>query len=226
MKYPADAAKNGFQGRVYVSFIVDTAGRVTNPQIARSIHFSLDREAIRIVRSLPAWKPGRQRGKPVSVEYTVPIPFFLKNAEMTNEEFENKTIDDNFQETTVSDVNRYVFSSARLGWINCDRFLRNRISTTGFSVFIDETQNCIVNIVFHRFKTIMRGAVKSRRITFSNVPLGEKITIVAFKIVEDQIFLAVKETLITDKEETELDFQLVTKNLLKKEIEKLNKLHP
>lgn len=225
MKYPAEAAKNGFQGRVYVSFIVDTAGRVTNPQIARSIHPSLDREAIRIVRSLPAWKPGRQRGKPVNVSYAVPIHFFLENAEMTNEEFESKVNDDNFHETTVTDVNRYVFSAARLGWINCDRFLRNTISSTGFSVLIDDTQNSIVNIVFHKYKTIMRGTVKSNRVTFSNVPLGEKITIVAFKVADDKIFLAVKETVITDKEETELDFQPVTKSLLKKEIEKLNKVH-
>ena len=71
----------------------------------------------------------------------------------------------------------------------------------------------------------MRGTVKSNRVTFSNVPLGEKITIVAFKVADDKIFLAVKETVITDKEETELDFQPVTKSLLKKEIEKLNKVH-
>ncbi len=224
LKYPADAAKNGFQGRVYVSFIVDTAGRVINPQIARSIHPSLDREAIRIVRSLPAWKPGRQRGKPVNVSYTIPIPFLLKNPELTNEEFESKVIDDNFQETTVSDVNRYVLNAARLGWINCDRFLRNKASTTSFSVLMNETQTSIVNIIFHRFKTIMRGTVESNRALFCNVPLGEEITIVAFKVSDDKIFLAVKETVITDKEETVLDFQPVTLDILKNKIEKLNKL--
>lgn len=225
MQYPADAAKKGVQGRVFVTFIVDTAGHVSNPQVVRSVHPSLDREAIRIVRGLPDWKPGRQRGKPVSVSYTIPIHFFLENWEMTNEEFESIVKDENSQETTVSNVNRYVFSVTRLEWINCDRFLRNMPSSTDFSVLLDDTQNTIVNIVFHRFKTILQGTVKSNRFTFSNIPLGEKITIVAFKVANDKIFLAVKETVITDKEETELDFQPATIEVLKKEIEKLNKLH-
>ena len=80
-------------------------------------------------------------------------------------------------------------------------------------------------MIFHRIKAILPGCVESDRIIFKNVPLGEMITIVAVKMVNSKLFLAVKETEITDKEETELDFQPVTVKLLRKEMEKLNKLN-
>jgi periplasmic protein TonB len=78
IKYPVIAAENGIQGRVYVQFVVDRDGSISNAKIARGIDPSLDQEALRVVNSLPKWKPGMQRGKPVRVSYTVPINFQLQ----------------------------------------------------------------------------------------------------------------------------------------------------
>lgn len=78
IKYPVIAQENGIQGKVYVTFVVGKDGRVTNAQIARGVDPSLDKEALRVVNSLPKWKPGMQRGKPVNVSYTVPINFVLQ----------------------------------------------------------------------------------------------------------------------------------------------------
>lgn len=78
VNYPVIAAENGIQGKVYVRFVVDKDGSVTNAEIARGIDPSLDQEALRVVRTLPKWKPGKQRGKPVRVSYTVPINFQLQ----------------------------------------------------------------------------------------------------------------------------------------------------
>jgi periplasmic protein TonB len=78
IKYPVIAAENGIQGKVYVQFVVDRDGKVTNARIARGIDASLDQEALRVVNNLPRWKPGMQRGKPVRVSYTVPINFQLQ----------------------------------------------------------------------------------------------------------------------------------------------------
>jgi protein TonB len=63
---------------VYVTFIVDSSGNVTKATIARGIDSALDKEALRVINSLPKWTPGKQRGKPVSVSYTVPINFTLQ----------------------------------------------------------------------------------------------------------------------------------------------------
>lgn len=76
--YPVIAQENGIQGRVYVKFVINTDGSVTEVQIARGVDPSLDKEAIRVVKSMPKWKPGKQRGKAVRVSYTVPINFVLQ----------------------------------------------------------------------------------------------------------------------------------------------------
>jgi periplasmic protein TonB len=78
MKYPDIAAENGIQGRVFVAFVVEADGRVTNVRVVRGVDPSLDREAVRVVESSPRWKPGMQRGKPVRVSFTFPIIFVLQ----------------------------------------------------------------------------------------------------------------------------------------------------
>ena len=78
VKYPTIAQENGIQGKVYVNFVVGKDGSITNAKIARGVDPSLDKEALRVVNSLPKWKPGKQGGKPVRVSYTVPINFVLQ----------------------------------------------------------------------------------------------------------------------------------------------------
>ena len=78
IKYPVIAQENGIEGKVYVSFVVGKDGQVTNARVVRSVDQSLDKEALRVVNSLPSWKPGLQRGQPVRVAFSVPIHFVLQ----------------------------------------------------------------------------------------------------------------------------------------------------
>lgn len=78
IKYPVIAQENGIQGKVFVTFVVDKDGSITNAQVTRGVDPSLDKEALRVVNTLPKWKPGMQRGKPVRVSFTVPISFVLQ----------------------------------------------------------------------------------------------------------------------------------------------------
>jgi protein TonB len=75
LKYPNIALENGIQGQVTIGFTVAEDGSVTDAKIERSVDPSLDKEALRIVNSMPKWKPGTQRGMPVSVKYEIPINF-------------------------------------------------------------------------------------------------------------------------------------------------------
>ena len=77
VKYPAIAKEYNITGKVYVSFIVDKSGSVTNVKIVRGVDKNLDAEAVRVVKSLPKYKPGKQRGKSVRVMFTIPINFTL-----------------------------------------------------------------------------------------------------------------------------------------------------
>ena len=78
MKYPAKAQKAGIQGRVIVTFVVQEDGTLTDIEVPRRVDPHLDKEAIRIVKLMPKWTPGKTGGKPVRVKYTVPIMFRLK----------------------------------------------------------------------------------------------------------------------------------------------------
>ncbi|MEI6274966.1 MAG: TonB family protein [Prolixibacteraceae bacterium] len=77
VKYPAEAIKDKTQGKVLVSFVVSSSGKIEQAKIQRSVSPALDAEAIRVVNLMPDWKPGKQRGQAVSVEYTIPIEFKL-----------------------------------------------------------------------------------------------------------------------------------------------------
>ena len=77
-KYPVVAQENGVQGRVIVSFVVERDGSISDVRVARSVDPSLDREAQRVVKSMPRWKPGKQNGSAVRVKYTVPVVFRLQ----------------------------------------------------------------------------------------------------------------------------------------------------
>lgn len=77
MKYPKDCQEAGIQGRVVVQFVIGKDGRIMNARVIKSVHPSLDKEALRVVNSMPRWTPGKQKGKPVSVTYTVPLMFRL-----------------------------------------------------------------------------------------------------------------------------------------------------
>lgn len=78
VKYPSVAQENGIQGKVNVTFVVNTDGSVSNARVVRAVDPNLDKEALRVVMALPKWKPGKQGGKPVRVSYTVPINFVLQ----------------------------------------------------------------------------------------------------------------------------------------------------
>lgn len=78
VKYPVVAQENGVQGRVVVSFVVERDGSITDVNVVRSVDPSLDREAARVVKSMPNWIPGKQNGSAVRVKYNVPVSFKLQ----------------------------------------------------------------------------------------------------------------------------------------------------
>ena len=78
IKYPVVAQENGVQGRVIVGFVVEKDGSISDVKVMRSVDPSLDREAQRVVKAMPKWKPGKQNGSAVRVKYTVPVVFRLQ----------------------------------------------------------------------------------------------------------------------------------------------------
>jgi len=77
IKYPQMARESGIQGRVFVTFVVEKDGSVTDVRVLRGIGGGCDEEAIRVIKNMPKWQPGKQRGKPVRVQFNMPILFKL-----------------------------------------------------------------------------------------------------------------------------------------------------
>ena len=78
IKYPVVAEENGVQGRVIVTFVVERNGSITDGQVVKSVDPSLDKEAVRVVKAMPHWIPGKQNGSAVRVKFTVPVTFRLQ----------------------------------------------------------------------------------------------------------------------------------------------------
>ncbi len=78
LRYPEIAQENGISGKVYVQFAVNSKGEVVDVKVVRGVDPALDKEAMRVVSSSPKWVPGKQRGKPVKVQFTFPIVFVLQ----------------------------------------------------------------------------------------------------------------------------------------------------
>ena len=86
IQYPLVAVKKGIQGRVICRFIITSTGEIKDIEVLRGVEASLDREAVRVLRSMPKWIPGKQGGKAVNVYYTLPISFRLKGTDVPEEE--------------------------------------------------------------------------------------------------------------------------------------------
>lgn len=78
IKYPTIAQETGAQGRVIVQFVVNKDGSIVDVKVVRGVDPYLDKEAIRVISTMPKWKPGEQRGKPVRCKFTVPVMFKLQ----------------------------------------------------------------------------------------------------------------------------------------------------
>jgi protein TonB len=77
LKYPEQAVENGVEGTVFVTFVVEADGSISNPKVLRGIGYGCDEEAHRVVKGMPNWTPGKQRGKAVRVQYNLPFRFKL-----------------------------------------------------------------------------------------------------------------------------------------------------
>ncbi len=78
LDYPQEAKESGIQGRVFVKFVVEPNGNISNVEVLRGIGYGCDEEAMRVVQSMPKWIPGKRKGKPVRVSVTIPVKFMFQ----------------------------------------------------------------------------------------------------------------------------------------------------
>lgn len=82
--YPVEARSKGYQGTVYLTFVVEPDGSITDVRVLKGVHPSIDNEAVRVIQIMPKWEPGTHRGKPLRVQFTMPIRFTLTGVNENN----------------------------------------------------------------------------------------------------------------------------------------------
>lgn len=244
--YPKKSLALGIEGTVYVSFIIDEKGAVKNPSISKGVTRDLNDVAIDVVSKMPRWTPARNKGKKVKIQYTLPVKFTLLGGDglVQNNYFKDNSFsakDTSYESNETSqnastfvinaktldaisqdEVLYYVLNTSKLGWINCDRFV-NKSPKTTFKVSLNYSLNSDVKIIFDNYYAVLNGEQTAGVFSFKEVPLGEKITIVATKQIDHKKYLAIKESTISKDFENSLDFKEVTEENYIAEIKKLDK---
>ncbi len=199
IKYPPEATDKGICGIVYVGFTVDASGVVRNPSILRGVHPSLDAEALRVISESPKWNPGRQNGKKVSVLYNFPIYFKLSSDCDCNNNGEGISYNDStFKTSDVNKLSRYIFSTLKLGWINCDRFVYQNIPLTTYNLSVNVKGDISTFMIFEKSNSVLTGSLRSGKYVFNQVPKGERVTIGGILKLGNKTFISTKKTTISN----------------------------
>jgi len=210
--------------RVNVSFTLDAKGEVIDARILNGISVTVDEEVLSMICNMPNWVPAIEDGNYVSSRIELPVYFGLdpKRSRTPYRVFAsnyNTPIDKN--ESKKVESKYYFLDSPTLGWLNCDRFVNP--SNNQMTVACNGAFDLNVQMVFHSIQGIVNGFPKDGRIYFTNLPKGEKVTLIAFGNVNYKPHMTIKET-TTD--EALHSLQLTTpmsKEILTKEMAKLER---
>lgn len=233
IKYPSDARRKGLEGTVYVNLVINANGEVGKKRILKGLNESLNQAALNAFNNMPAWEPGKVAGKNVNVRMVFPVNFRLDGISFTSSsqprttynddlrrDFEENLSDSILQKANANVVSHYILSSSKLGWINCDRFI-TKIPQTKFKVFVGEGNVSDVKIIFKNYKSVLPGYYVDGYYEFDNVPVGEPVTIIAIRAKNDNLMLAINETIINNSIYSALNFKQVTVETLKEEMRKI-----
>lgn len=239
IKYPAKALDNEISGTVIVNFVVNENGKIGNVRVTKGLGYGLNEEAIRVIKTMPRWKPGMQGGTGVKVYFDVPINFAIEgvnsvnigiytedNTHYTSKNFKEKRkkleakLIKNKDSVSVEEIGYYMLSSPNLGWINCDRFYN--MPRTDFAVKIENATDKFISLVFKKFNSVYNDYSAGKNCEFKNLPQNQHIDIVVVKSEKNKKYLSITPSNTSKKSETISDFKEVNLEELKAALERLN----
>ena len=231
VKYPQIAREAGIQGTVYVQFEVTETGSIDSAWIARGLDKVCDREVLRVIKRMPTWQPAIQAGRPVETIFTLPVRFRLETARRSSgsgtanpayqAQFDSIYNDNNVGQASVRDMEYYVFASAELGWVNCDRWY-NVQDKVNMMVQVPNDGSTEVKMIFHNFRAIQRGTPSAEGLTFTQIPNNEPVTLFSIRFKNGETQIASTQTTTSDNPNFTLDYRTVTMEELKLAAEDLN----
>lgn len=219
-------------------FKISPTGDIVDINVSAS-SVRLGEAFVRVINLMPKLRPGLQRGKPVTVHYYMPFKFDLpgktvtrsfitvKSNQVLNSKFDKPMDSISVNNSTVYktyEVSNYAFSSAKMGWINCDRFVRDRKQKVKFKFKIKHADGANVKMVFKSISSILPGKISQGDVSFGLVPIDEEVILVAIKKIEDTLYLGIKDIKTQNAPELDFEFKPVTIKALKQQLIDLNTL--
>ncbi|MBN2611682.1 MAG: TonB family protein [Bacteroidales bacterium] len=228
--YPQVAIDSGYCGRVFVSFIVGSDGSITNARIVRGSHSSLNAEALRVVSQAPKWTPGRQRGQNVPVQMTFPINFmldddcvFVVDTLGSGGEFYSIVNDSTFEESSVEQINYYIFNTLALGWINCDWYGFRDKPKTNQKVIVKGLGDLSTHLIFSEYNVVLSGSKYKDYFIFNGTPKNEKIRVLGIKRIGEKVFFVLEKTTVSSQAIKLDNFTEITFDDLKQKLDDLKR---
>ncbi|WP_372755992.1 energy transducer TonB [Mariniflexile sp.] len=242
--FNTEIAKNlGLTGRqrINVIFKINQNGDVLGVR-SRATDPELEDEASRVISSLPKMQPGKQRGRAVTVPYSLPIIFDVNGEtqlianfkgdnrqrklildSINNKRFEDRLAGTNPKAISASEVNHYIRRTSNLGWINCDKFNRSgqRIK---YKLKIKNELGVEINMVFKSINSLIPSFKTGNVFDFGLVPKNEDVVLIAIKKENGKLFMDIIETTITENPDIAFSFKEVNFKELKAQLKKLDSL--
>ncbi len=205
-------------------------GFIKNPRVNSKVTQSTKKEIIQFLKNLPQLEPGKnkkgeivERSGLLFIQGGNIVPLY-KSREEYLKSFDNKY--SRFEKNPIKNIDNaeleyYIFSVAKLGWINCDRFLESE-KTIDYVLQTPTSNDTKIKMVFTDIDGVLMAKVFDGKYVFSKVPVGRQVTIVAIKSINGQFQTAFKEVAISDKPMETLAFKETTLTELKQQLEKLD----
>lgn len=225
--YPDTLADTNIGGSVIVDFTVDETGKVQNVSFKSGTPKAFKDAIETAFEKMPLWKPAQNNGIPVESGFSQTITFYSNEGPSSfdtlfKKEFEAYTSDKNLNNTKIANIREYIFSTSKLGWINCDRFYNSPAPKTNFFVDCGPYDELDIKLVFHSFKSVLDNYASKFSNSFKNIPDNEVVTIVAVKKYNNETFVSVTESNTGVKVVNSLAFEKATIAKLKEKLEKIN----
>ena len=214
---------------VECEMFISTKGYIKSPKVLTHLSSRGKREILKFLRNLPQLEPGKnkhgeiiERKGYLFIESGSIIPLYETDEEYAKSfdekysKFENspiKIIDE-------AEINYYIFSVGKLGWINCDRFIEFE-DKIDLIVNIDESPDNKLKLVFNEIDGVLKPKVKEGKYIFNQVPVGQKATIIGIKNTDNKLLTAIEEITISEKPIKDLKYSEITLSELRKKLDEI-----
>lgn len=225
--YPDSLADMGIGGIVQMDFVIDETGKAKDVNFKNRSQKGFRDAILNTFSKMPTWQPAKRNGVAIKSTYTQSITFY--NAEQNindtifKKDFEATISDSNINSVKTADIRQYIFSTSKLGWINCDRFYNSPKPRTDIYVDCGNYTEVDIKLVFHSFKAVLDNYTSKTTYKFQNIPDDEAITVVVVKKVNNDTFISLTDSNTNFKTLNNLVFEKVTMEKLKQKLEQLNK---